>query len=70
MGGGKFLILIREIKIPPHIYVLVVVIDRMRMITWCVICCAKYQFPPISTIFIHNHAPVLENAANIKNAGK
>ena len=25
---------------------------------------------PISTIFIHNHAPVLENAANIKNAGK
>ena len=24
----------------------------------------------ISTILIHNHAPVLENAANIKNAGK
>ena len=24
----------------------------------------------ISTIFIHNHAPVLENTANIKNAGK
>ena len=27
-------------------------------------------FSSISTILIHNHAPVLENAANIKNAGK
>ena len=25
---------------------------------------------PISTILIHNHAPVLENAAILKNAGK
>ena len=27
-------------------------------------------FSSISTILIHNHAPVLENTANIKNAGK
>ena len=26
--------------------VLVVVIDRMRMITWYMVCCAKCQFPP------------------------
>ena len=46
-------ILIRKIKIPPtHICVIIivmheamwiVVIDRMRMITWCVICWSLYD---------------------------
>ena len=68
--GGIFLILIREIKIPPHIcHGIGFVVDDL--ITWCVVCCAKchfHPFLPFSSITMPRYWKMLPVAKTPENS--